>query len=63
MRRTVRASSFSATLEMVREGVIDVRQDSAFSPLQVRGRLAGGPRAGETQPLVIAGEGRKGEAA
>jgi segregation and condensation protein A len=36
MRRTVRASAFSATLEMVREGVIDVRQDRAFAPLWVR---------------------------
>jgi segregation and condensation protein A len=63
MRVTVRASSFSATLEMVREGVIDLRQDAAFAPLQVRGRLAGGPRVGETQSLVVADEGRKGEAA
>ncbi len=63
MRATVRASSFSATLEMVREGVIDLRQDAAFAPLQVRGRLAGGPRVGETQSLVVADEGRKGEAA
>jgi len=63
MRATVRASSFSATLEMVREGVIDVRQDAAFAPLQVRGRLVGGPRAGETQPVLVADEGRKGEAA
>ena len=42
-------------------GVIDLRQDAAFAPLQVRGRLAGGPRVGETQSLVVADEGRKGE--
>ena len=36
MRRTVRASSFSASLEMVREGKIDMRQDRPFSPLWVR---------------------------
>lgn len=35
-RRTVRASTFSASLEMVREGLIDLRQDRAFAPLWVR---------------------------
>lgn len=35
-RSTVRASSFSATLEMVREGVMEIRQDRAFAPLFVR---------------------------
>ena len=34
--RTMRASTFSASLEMVREGLIDLRQDSAFAPLWVR---------------------------
>ena len=44
LRRTVKASSFSASLEMVREGHIEMRQDSAFSPLWIRGKhLAGGP--------------------
>ena len=37
-RATVRASSFSATLEMVREGVMEIRQDRAFAPLFVRNR-------------------------
>jgi segregation and condensation protein A len=37
-RSTVRASSFSATLEMVREGVMEIRQDRAFAPLFVRTR-------------------------
>jgi segregation and condensation protein A len=36
MRRTARASSFSASLEMVREGQIELRQDRAFAPLWVR---------------------------
>lgn len=36
MRRTIRASSFSASLEMVREGAIDLRQDKPFSPLWIR---------------------------
>jgi segregation and condensation protein A len=34
--RTVRASSFSASLEMVREGQLDIRQDRPFAPLWVR---------------------------
>ena len=36
MRRTARASSFSASLEMVREGQIELRQDRAFAPLWLR---------------------------
>jgi len=38
MRRTVRASGFSASLELVREGRILLRQDKAFAPLWVRAR-------------------------
>ncbi|WP_112664240.1 segregation and condensation protein A [Microvirga flavescens] len=37
MRSTVLASAFSATLEMVREGKMTVRQDGAFAPLWVKG--------------------------
>lgn len=36
--RTVRASSFSASLEMVREGRLDIRQDRAFAPIWLRRR-------------------------
>jgi segregation and condensation protein A len=36
LRRTVRASCFSASLEMVREGHIELRQDSAFAPIWLR---------------------------
>jgi segregation and condensation protein A len=36
MRTTVLASAFSATLEMVREGRLSLRQDEAFAPLWVR---------------------------
>jgi segregation and condensation protein A len=36
--RTIRASAFSASLEMVREGRFDMRQDQAFAPLWVRRR-------------------------
>jgi segregation and condensation protein A len=38
LRRTVRASTFSASLEMVKEGRIDLRQDGPFAPLWVRTR-------------------------
>ncbi|MEP9376115.1 ScpA family protein [Aquabacter sp. CN5-332] len=37
-RATALASSFSATLEMVKEGVLDIRQDAAFAPLWLRPR-------------------------
>ena len=40
MRRTVRASSFSASLEMVREGKVVLRQDEAFAPIWIKGRTA-----------------------
>lgn len=36
IRRTVRASSFSASLELVREGRIELRQDKPFAPIWVR---------------------------
>ena len=36
LRRTVRASTFSAALEMVREGHVDLRQDRPFAPLWIR---------------------------
>ncbi len=38
--RTVRASAFSASLEMVREGRFQIRQDRAFSPIWVRRQKA-----------------------
>ncbi|MHB2166253.1 segregation and condensation protein A [Alsobacter sp. R-9] len=40
MRATVRASSFSATLEMVREGLIEVQQERPFAPIYVKARAA-----------------------
>jgi len=43
-RASALASSFSASLEMVREGMLDIRQDGAFGPLWLRPR---GPAAGE----------------
>jgi segregation and condensation protein A len=38
MRPTVIASSLNATLEMVREGVIEVQQEEAFAPIWLRRR-------------------------
>jgi segregation and condensation protein A len=57
MRATVFASSLAATLELVREGYLEVHQQSAFAPIYLRKRDtagqaavrsgAGGPRATE----------------
>lgn len=38
MKATVRASALSAMLEMVREGLVDLRQDRPFAPLYLRRR-------------------------
>jgi segregation and condensation protein A len=38
MRRTVTASTLSASLEMAREGIIAIRQDEAFAPLWIKRR-------------------------
>lgn len=38
MRRTVRASGFASSLEMVREGKIVIRQDKAFAPIWIKSR-------------------------
>ena len=38
MAPTVMASSFASTLELVREGVMEVHQQAAFAPLYVRKR-------------------------
>lgn len=35
-RKTAVASAFAASLEMVREGVIDIRQDRPFAPIMMR---------------------------
>ena len=39
--RTALASSFGATLEMTRDGLIELRQDAPFAPIYVRKREAG----------------------
>src|SRR5271156_4246649 len=49
MRRTARASSFSASLELVREGLMEFRQERAFAPLYMRSLAVsarGAPGAG-----------------
>lgn len=40
LRATARASSFSASLELVREGQLELRQSQHFAPLFVRRRIA-----------------------
>ena len=39
-RATAIASSFAASLELVREGTLEARQEAAFAPLYLRGRQA-----------------------
>ena len=39
--RSVLASSFGATLEMAREGMIDLRQEAPFAPIYMRRKAAG----------------------
>lgn len=40
LRRSVRASSFTASLELAREGVLELRQEEAFQPIYLRRRNA-----------------------
>ena len=57
---TVFASSFASTLEMVREGLMDVHQQGAFAPLYVRKRQQsanGVPAAGDVAAPPGKGEG------
>jgi segregation and condensation protein A len=39
MSRSVRASTFAAALEMVREGIFEIDQQGAFAPLRLRKRV------------------------
>lgn len=45
-RATAIASSFAASLEMVREGMIEVRQEGAFAPIFMRARKNAAETAG-----------------
>jgi segregation and condensation protein A len=40
--KTVLASSFGATLEMAREGCVEIRQEGPFAPIYMRPRTPGG---------------------
>jgi segregation and condensation protein A len=52
MRASVFASSLAATLELVREGLIEVHQQQAFSPIYLRKRDAAGLAAMESSAAV-----------
>ena len=52
LRATARASSFSASLELVREGEVELRQSQHFAPLFVRRRVKD-----EAMPLAEAANG------
>ena len=57
-RTTALASSFAATLELVREGLIEMHQHAAFAPLYLRKRAADpGPNAGGPVKPLAANEG------
>ena len=43
--RSVRASSFGATLEMAREGLVELRQDKPFAPIFMRRRAGDGRKS------------------
>ena len=43
MRRSARASSFSASLELVREGKIERRQEKTFAPIWIRAAASTAP--------------------
>ena len=43
LEKTVVASSFGATLELAREGVLEIRQDAPFAPIYMRKRGTDGP--------------------
>ncbi len=54
---TVFASSFASTLEMVREGLMEVHQHAAFAPLYVRKRQQPQTQNGEADPGGVAASG------
>ena len=61
LARTVFASSFASTLELVREGLMEVHQQAAFAPLYVRKGSHAGDHADRGNG--DAGSGRRGGAA
>jgi segregation and condensation protein A len=55
---TVFASSFASTLEMVREGVVEMHQQGAFAPLYVRKRQQSGQEAADDGVAAPPTEGK-----
>jgi segregation and condensation protein A len=49
MRRSVTASAFGASLELAREGKLELRQTEPFAPLYLRDRPAVVPVAPEAE--------------
>jgi segregation and condensation protein A len=56
-RATALASSFAATLELVREGVIELHQHAAFAPLYLRKRAAESQTPSGDIPPIATNEG------
>jgi segregation and condensation protein A len=55
LRPTALASSLAATLELVREGALDIHQSGAFAPIYLRKRIGGNggePAAGAASQVV-----------
>ena len=55
MRATVFASSLAATLELVREGAVEIHQAGAFTPIYLRKRAGTGPAGPGPAALVPPG--------
>ena len=58
MRRSARASTFSASLELAREGKIEMRQDKAFAPIWIRPMRAPSGRRARRVTFAHASGGR-----
>jgi segregation and condensation protein A len=56
MVTTARASSFAVTLEMVREGLIELNQHAAFAPIYLRKRMGPNPNSGVSSDTPAPGE-------
>jgi segregation and condensation protein A len=50
--KTVIASSFGATLEMARDGKVEIRQEAPFAPIYMRTRQSGAESGAEWQRVV-----------
>lgn len=59
-RTTVLASSFTATLELAREGTLELQQSAAFEPLYIRPKRRKGTAEDEDAPSRTGDESRDG---